>query len=257
MKLPITLVVITLNEQRVIGRCLQSAEPIVSEMIVVDSLSGDATVDIATTHGARVIQHEWLGYGAQRQLGVSAASFDWILVLDADEVVSEDLARSIRNLFSPTVPPANSAFGVDRPKDFMGVVMPSPARRANAEREIRLFNRTTASYDTEAKVHERVLFDGRPELLAGPLLHLQGLTLGDELVKMNLYSGLEADEAARMGLRPSLVRLIVKPVARFLWTYIARRYYRHGAKGFIHSTFRAFWEFFTEAKRIERALTKP
>jgi len=94
--LPLTLVVIAQDEEAVIGRCLASVVDFVEQMIVVDSGSTDGTIRRAEDLGAQVIHQPWLGYGAQRQVGVMHSRNDWILCLDADEVVTPRLAESIR-----------------------------------------------------------------------------------------------------------------------------------------------------------------
>src|SRR5687768_8186832 len=96
--LPISLIVITYNEADSIGRCLDSA-PFAAEKIVIDSDSTDDTVAIAKAHGAKVVQQEWLGFGPQRNFGTTQSSHDWIIVLDADEFLSDELiAECTRDL---------------------------------------------------------------------------------------------------------------------------------------------------------------
>jgi len=94
-KLPLTVAIIALNASEQIGACLASVG-FADEILVVDSGSTDATVEVARRHGARVEHHEWLGFGRQKQHAVSIARHDWVLCLDVDERVSEALARSIR-----------------------------------------------------------------------------------------------------------------------------------------------------------------
>jgi glycosyltransferase involved in cell wall biosynthesis len=152
--LPLTLVVIAQDAEAVIGRCLSSVADFVDQMIVVDSGSTDGTVSRAEALGARVIQQPWLGYGAQRQVGVVHSRNDWILCLDADEVVTPELAESIRRVFDKE-PPVDAVFSLDRDIDFLGVSLRSPLRKSNTRQFVRLFNRTTSGWDTEAAVHER------------------------------------------------------------------------------------------------------
>ncbi len=254
-RIPVSAVIITLNEAKVIARCLTSLRDLVAEVVVVDSGSTDGTREIAERHGAVTTQVEWRGYAGQRQVGIDRASHDWILVVDADEVVSPDLARSLRRLFAHGTPAAERAFGVDRPKDFLGVVMTSPARRRNIVEEVRLFNRQTAGYDLDVTVHERIQHVGRATLLDGPLLHLQGLDFAGELEKMNHYSSLEADARIETGGGSSVLRLLARPAARFTWVYVCRGWARHGWRGLAHACLRAFWEMSTEVKVMARQKT--
>ena len=94
-KLPLTAAIITLNAGAQLDACLASVA-FAGEILVVDSGSTDETLAIARARGARVVSHDWLGFGRQKQLAVQTASHDWVLSLDADERVSEPLAQSIR-----------------------------------------------------------------------------------------------------------------------------------------------------------------
>ena len=95
---PITAVVITLNEERNIGRCLESLMPVVDEVVVLDSFSTDATADICAKYGVRFVTHEWEGYVATKNYANSLATNDLILSVDADEALSPELAKSIQEI---------------------------------------------------------------------------------------------------------------------------------------------------------------
>jgi len=114
-----------------------------------------------------------------------------------------------------------------------------------------LFNRTTAGWDTEAAVHERVLYSSRPRLLTGRLEHWQDLDLAGEFTLMIKYSSMEANVLAQSGVRPRIWRLIVIPVARFLWVYVGRRHWQYGVRGLLHAALRGIWAFTAEAKNWE------
>ncbi|RMF17508.1 MAG: glycosyltransferase family 2 protein, partial [Gammaproteobacteria bacterium] len=93
---PLSLVIITLNEAGRLEKCLRSV-PFADEIVVVDSGSTDGTVALARALGAKVVHQDWLGYGAQKQFAVEQATHDWVLCLDADEWLSEPLAREIES----------------------------------------------------------------------------------------------------------------------------------------------------------------
>src|SRR5690606_8544002 len=117
--LPITLIVITRDEEQAIAACLDSV-PFVAEKIVVDSGSTDDTVAIAQAHGAKVIHQPWLGFGPQRNLATSQATHDWILVLDADEQLTPTLAAELQQRL-PEIIASSLAGGVfRRAAAFMG-----------------------------------------------------------------------------------------------------------------------------------------
>ena len=98
MPVKISVTIITFNEEKNIGRCLSSVQDIADEIIVVDSLSTDKTVEICKSYGAKVIKHEFQGYGQQKGLSTREASFDFILSVDADEELSDELIKSIKQL---------------------------------------------------------------------------------------------------------------------------------------------------------------
>lgn len=102
--LPLSCYIRTLNEERIIGRCIEAARQVAAEVVIVDSGSTDRTVEIAESLGARVFRQPWLGNGGQKRCGEQHCRFDWLLDLDADEVVSPELAGEIRALFAAGEP---------------------------------------------------------------------------------------------------------------------------------------------------------
>src|SRR3954451_13786724 len=102
--LPISCYVRTLNEERTIGRCIEAAKLVASDIVIVDSGSTDRTVEVAESLGARVFRQAWLGNGGEKRFGEEQCRFDWLLDLDADEVVSAELAVQIRALFAKGEP---------------------------------------------------------------------------------------------------------------------------------------------------------
>ena len=148
-KLPLTVAIIAFNAGRQIGPCLASVAPFADEILVVDSGSTDDTVEIAKRHGARVESKEWLGFGRQKQYAVSIARHDWVLCLDADERVSEELARSIREAMGGR----RYAWRVARRNRFLGRWLSHG--EGYPDWIVRLFDRRRARWSSD-KVHEKV-----------------------------------------------------------------------------------------------------
>ena len=148
--MPITGIVITLNEADNIAACIQSLQRVCDEIIVVDSLSQDDTVTIAEATGARVIRQAYLGDGPQKAHGVPFASHDWILALDADERLDDDAVALIRSL-SLDDPECAYAF---RRKNYVGRHW-IRAAGFYPDSVVRLYNRTTAGY-LPKKAHSSV-----------------------------------------------------------------------------------------------------
>ena len=115
-RLPLSAVIITLNEEKALPKCLESVS-FADDIVVVDSGSTDRTVAIAEEYGARVIHQDWLGYGKQKQFAVEQASHDWVFCLDADEWVSDELASSIQDVFPD---PEYYAYKSPRCNKFLG-----------------------------------------------------------------------------------------------------------------------------------------
>lgn len=248
---PLSVVVCTLDEAAVIERCLRSVLW-ADELLVVDSGSQDDTVAIARRCGARVIEQQWLGFSAQKNRAASLARNDWILSLDADEIVTPRLGAAIREVLAGPRPldPADG-YTMDRRGDFLGVVLPNGTRPGKRRTFVRLYNRTLSQWDETMAVHEVVHSPGAHHPLDGLLLHFNELTL-DEFVKLfNRYAEVEAADLAAQGVRTSAIGVLLRPVLRFLWHYLARGEFRLGAAGAVHSGLKAMSDFIRYAKLWE------
>ena len=187
--LPVSLIVLTYNEAANIARCLDSAN-FVAEKIVVDCGSTDETCDIAREHGARVVEQDWLGFGAQRNFASTLAAHDWILALDADEALSPELARELE-LGLPALLKSAAAAGVlYRTARFMGRPL-RWYRPMVRERKARLYHRARARW-SDVRVHESLRYDGAEHIFHGPLLHDLNPTLVHHQLKSLRYAELKA-----------------------------------------------------------------
>jgi glycosyltransferase involved in cell wall biosynthesis len=198
------------------------------EIVVVDSGSTDATVEIATRHGARVEQKEWLGFGRQKQHAVSLARHDWVLCLDVDERVSERLAHSIRSALAGR---KYHAWRMARRNRFLGRWLGHG--EGYPDWSVRLFHRAHAGWSSD-EVHEAVLTTTEVGRLEGDLLHESAEDVATYLAKQNRYSTLHAQALFRQGVRASYWRLITSPLARFVKFYLLRLGFLDGGPGFAH-----------------------
>jgi glycosyltransferase involved in cell wall biosynthesis len=228
--LPISLVVITHNEAARIGRCLDSV-PFAAEKLVVDSGSTDDTVAIAQSHGARVVHQDWLGFGPQRNAASTHARHDWILVLDADEFLSEELARQLENGLPALMASSRAGAWLRRRTWFMGAPM-RWYRPMVGERSARIYHRARARW-TEARVHESLRFDGETIEFPAPFNHADNPSLVHKQLKVLRYSELKAldwrdkERPVRMWLTP-LVYL-----SSFIKDYVLRLAFLDGWRGFV------------------------
>jgi glycosyltransferase involved in cell wall biosynthesis len=224
---PLSVVVITKNAATQIAACLESAS-FAEEILVVDSGSNDGTAELAAQRGARVMQKEWLGFGAQKQFAVEAARHDWVLCLDADERVSEALRASILAVLGA---PAAQAYAMPRCNRFMGRWLRHG--EGYPDWSLRLFDRRRARWSPDP-VHEKVLTDAPVARIAGDLLHDSAETLAGYLDKQNRYTSMQAEVLFKTGKRASPAQLLLSPLLRFVKFYFLRLGFLDGTAGLVH-----------------------
>jgi glycosyltransferase involved in cell wall biosynthesis len=252
--LPISLVVITRDAAADIAECLSSA-PFCGEALVVDSGSGDHTVEVARRSGARVVTRAFPGFGPQKQFAVEQAAHDWVLCLDADERLSAKLRESIVALLANGQPP-HAAYALARRNRFLGRWLAHG--EGYPDWTTRLFDRRKARW-SEDPVHERVIADGPVGRLDGDLLHASAESLERYIAKQNRYTTLQADALHARGRQSSALAMAAAPLARFLRYYVWKLGFLDGAAGFAHIAIGAFASFLKHAKlrALERAEREP
>ena len=224
---PLSAVIIVRNAKTQLFPCLKSLE-FCDEILVVDSGSTDGTVELARRHGARVIETHWRGFGPQKQFAVEQARNDWVLCIDADERVSEDLRKSILAALSA---PAFAAWRFARCNKFMGRYLRHG--EGYPDWSLRLFDRRVARWSDDP-VHEKVLAGGDVGTLQGDLLHESAESLETYLAKQNRYSSLAAIEALARGEGASVIHLLLSPALRFVKFYFFRLGLLDGLPGLVH-----------------------
>ncbi len=246
---PLSVVIITLNAAAQLEACLQSAR-FADEIIVVDSGSADGTPALAERYGAKVIQQDWLGFGRQKQFAVEAASYDWVLCLDADERVSTALQASIENTLNTSSTEAlRAAYRFPRCNRFLGRYLKHG--EGYPDWSLRLFDRRQGRWSDDA-VHEKVVSQGSIGELTGDLLHDSAESLASYLTKQNRYTTLAAEMALAAGKRASFGRIVLSPLLRFFKFYVVRQGFRDGLPGLIHISIGCFNSFTKYSKMLER-----
>ncbi|MBD3640092.1 MAG: glycosyltransferase family 2 protein [Marinobacter sp.] len=228
MKLPISVYYITLNEQERLPESLEKVQGWVDEIIVVDSGSTDRTQEIAEAAGARFVHHEWEGFASQKAFAAGLCRNDWVLDLDADEVLSDSLVSSIQRVFSGPV--ENSVAGF-RMRWVLSPPNPRhPFQHDKTKKILRLYNRKRAEI-----VSEKDSNNDRPQVRKGRVLDLEGDVLHRTLVSLEQmerkYVQLSSEQArflARKGRRISTVRLFVEFPLKFLKYYFLHRQVLNG-----------------------------
>lgn len=250
----ISVLMNTRNEDRNLPYALRSVQGWVDEIVVVDMESTDRTREIAQEFGARVYLHEPLGFAdPARAFGLAQTTGTWVLILDADELISEGLSTVLLDLASQDrfdaiwLPRLNYVFG-----DQMHATGWGPAQ----DRQLRFFKRDAV--ELTATVHDFThLRAGARVMTIEPgsdvaLVHFNYTSARHFVEKTNRYTSIEADQAVAAGVRASTRALLWAPIREFLRLYVYRRGYRDGWRGFHLASFMAFYRFLSVAKRLER-----
>ncbi len=225
---PISAIIITHNEEKNIGTCLESVQW-VDERIVVDSFSSDRTAEIAKGMGAKVFQRTWSGFADQKRFALEKTSHSWVLNIDADERVSEELRKGIQNILKEGT--SHEGFYMPRRSYFLGKWIRHGGWYPGYV--LRLFRKEKATLP-DVKVHEGFQVDGSTAYLKGDLLHNTHPTIDQSLEKMVSRIQWMALERIEHGYKK--VRwydLFFHPAAAFSKKYFSRRGFLDGIHGFI------------------------
>lgn len=244
----ISAVVITKNEERNIEECLRTLRW-ADEIIVVDAGSTDKTVALAKKGTKKVFVRPWEGYGAAKNFATSRAKGEWILWVDADERVPEELRNEIRGIVGNSEN-AVSAYDIPRKAFFLGTWIRHCGWYPG--RVIRLFRRSRGKF-TEERVHERIQIDGRVESLQSDLLHFTDPNLFHYLEKFNRYTTLASEELTMKGQGFRLSNLLFNPPWMFLKMYVLKRGFLDGIPGLVLCVLSSCYVFTKYAKLWEHS----
>ncbi|MBL7542675.1 MAG: glycosyltransferase family 2 protein [Bdellovibrionaceae bacterium] len=244
-KLPISLVVITLNEEKNIRACIESA-PFVSDIVILDSFSKDKTKEIAISLGARVFDQSWLGFGPQKNKATELATYDWVLSLDADECVSPELHAEIRQKFASL----NSTTGYLMPRKSFYLGRWIMHGGWYPDYQLRLFHRQNSGWN-QGEIHEKVE-SLKTEKFQSCIQHYVFTSISHQVITNDKYSSLQAKQMhENKSAAFSLFRLLVKPPVKFFENYIFKRGFMDGLPGFIIAVGSAYSVFLKHAKLWE------
>lgn len=243
----IAAVIITKNEEVNIGPCLQTVDW-ADERIVVDACSSDRTVEVATTASARVFIRPWPGYGPQKNFAMDQTKAEWILVVDADERITDALREEILSVLRAGPASEIGGFEIPRRNFFYGRWI----RRGgmSPDYQIRLFRRSAARYD-DLLLHERLQIRGTIEKLTQPMDHHSMPTVKHHVRKMMRYTTLGSQEKLKTHRHVSAVDLAGNHLGTILKTFVMRRGYEDGVAGVIVALFAGMHTFVKYAKAWE------
>lgn len=243
----LSVLVTSQNEVRNLPDCLDSVRW-ADEVVVVDSGSTDGTVELALQHGARVLEHPYESAARQKNWALPQLRHPWVLILDADERVSPELAAAIQGVLAAGGP-ADGYF-LHRWSFFLG----RPIRHCGWDRDfiLRFFRAGKGRYD-DRLVHETLQLDGRSAHLNGALWHYTYRSFTGYIERLDRYTARGAADARAAGRRPSVGALLFRAPARFLRMYFLQRGFLDGVPGLMVCTLAAFSVWLKYARLFEDA----
>lgn len=242
---PISATVITYNEERNIAEALQSLTW-ADEIIIVDSGSTDATVQICRQFTESIFHRDWTGYVDQKHFAVEKAGHDWIFSLDADERTGPELRKEIQELAASGF--HLHGYKIPRVAFFMGQWI----RHGDwyPDYQLRLFDRRYGRWEG-GQVHESVKTDGKSGYLKGEIYHFTYRSFSDYLRRLEIYSNLAAYDYQQKGVSATPMKLLGNPIAAFIKAYLLKRGFLDGTPGFSVAVMGAVSVFFKYAKLYE------
>jgi len=234
LRTPVSVIVTTYNEAENLPDCLESV-CWAADLVVVDSGSSDATAAIARRYGVRFLEHPYESAGRQKNWALAQVVHPWVLILDADERVTPELAAEIRAIVAADGP--LDGYFVGRRSFFLG----HEIRHCgwNRERVLRLFRAGSGRYD-DRLVHERLQLAGRAGSLRASLLHYTYRSFASYLDRLQRYTARGAADLRAAGRRPTLAALLLRPPARFLRMYVLQLGILDGLHGLLLCTLSAY-----------------
>lgn len=242
----LTVLIPCKNERANIRECIRSAKQVADEILVADSLSTDNTLDLVRAEGGcRIIEREHVNFSDFKNWAIPQARCEWVLVLDADERITPQLAQEIKTLLANE--PASDSYDIRRTTFFLGKRIRFSGYQNDAVR--RLFRRDECRYEETRSVHEFLSTpSGKIGKLKGKLDHYTTIDLGHFCAKQNDYSSKMAADRFRNGKRPSYLRTLFYGPMRFAQLYVLRLGFLDGFAGLVVCGIGAYYAFLKDAK---------
>jgi glycosyltransferase involved in cell wall biosynthesis len=231
----ISVVIITLNVEKTIKRCLDSIQDVADEILVVDSYSTDQTEEICKQYNARFLKHPFEGFRQQKNWAMAQARYDYILSIDADEALSETLKKSILTVKNDWT---NDAYHFNRFNNYCGQWI----KHSNwyPDRKVRLFDRRKGEWGG-INPHDKFILSNNSvsKFLEGDLLHWVLDSYEAHLDKVNRFTTIAANEYFKMGKKVSAIEIFFHGLWRFFKAYIVKLGFLDGYNGLVISYFSA------------------
>lgn len=237
----ISAVVIAYNEERHLEECLKTLAW-ADEIIVVDSFSTDRTVEIASSMGARVVQNRFKGYALQKNFAFSLAQHDWIINIDADERITDELRDEIQSLLASG--PTHDGYFIYRRNFVFGCEVRYSGW--NHDRVLRFIRRDKCRYP-DRLIHIEIPLEN-PGVLKGKMLHYTYRSFDEYLMKLRRYIVGAGMDYYKEGRKARLCNFLINPTSRFLRMYVLQRGFMDGVIGLILASLAAYYVFLKYAE---------
>lgn len=240
----ISTFIITYNEGDIIERCLEKLTWC-DEIVIVDSGSTDNTISICEYYGARIYHRDFDGFGDQKQFALSCCTNEWVLNLDADEILTDSLIAEIQEVAEMDFyKETYSGCYINMRMVFLGKIF-HYGNESN-RKIMRFFKKSKSKYTTDL-VHEKVLVEGQTCQLKNYYLHYSYQSL-DDFDKLNKYTSLAAENAFIKGKKYSVFKIVFKPIFQFIKKYFINLNIANGKAGLYWSILSAYYDFIKSIK---------
>ena len=247
LKTQVSVCIITFNEEDRIRDCLESVIW-ADEIIVVDSYSSDKTVEVCKEYTDKVFSREWPGYVEQKNYALAKASNGWVLCLDADERISEQLANMIDEELNAGDIEYNG-FLFRRHSYYMGRLINHGGWYPDYQ--LRLFRKDKGCW-TGINPHDKVHVEGRKKYVKSDIIHFPYRSITDQLKTIDNYSTIFVDQMTMRGKKFNILQMFIRPPTRFLETYFWKKGFLDGLPGLINILIATFYVFLKYLKWYER-----
>jgi glycosyltransferase involved in cell wall biosynthesis len=225
----LSVLIITLNEEENLKKLLPNLD-FADEIIIIDSFSNDQTEMVSKSFPkVTFLQHAFENFSIQRNFAISQAKNDWVLFLDADEILTPQLKQEIIDTLQNNI--VYSAYFFERIFMFENIILKYSGNQT--DKIFRLFNKKFAKYDENRLVHEKLIVDGKIGFLKNKLIHYSYSSYQDYKEKIIFYGKFKAQEKFLKKLKPSLIIQLLHPSYNFLYNYFIRLGFLDGKKGII------------------------
>lgn len=249
MKIKLSVVIITFNEERNIEPCLKAASVVADDIVVLDSFSTDKTQEICNRYSVRFFQHAFDDYVNQKNRATELATYNYVLSLDADEVLSNELTQSILQVKNNWTSPA---YSLKRLTNYCGNWIKHCGWYPDTK--LRMWDRRLGKWQGEM-IHESLEMNDqtmRPVILKGDLLHYSYHTIFEHIAQINKFTEIGAIADRKKGKKSNLIKITVNPIWKFIHMYIIKKGFLDGYYGFVISINSAFATFIKYIKIREK-----